>query len=108
MVQTKIIGRKLKTKYRGCVILPIGSAIKLKHFNTQQNSKEADTLEEGLLRYWVQKEQPNWTIVQTIVVALQFVVLVLVWVRRICSYILSFPPFSLVHVFHFLHNYIVI
>jgi len=51
MVQTKIIGRKLKTKYRGCVILPIGSAIKLKHFNTQQNSKEADTLEEGLLRY---------------------------------------------------------
>jgi len=103
MVQTKTMGRKLKTKFQRCVILPIDSAINLKTLTDSKIQKN-----ERLLRYWVQKEQPNWTIVQTIVVALQFVVLVLVWVRRICSYTFSFPPFSLVHVFHFLHNYTVI
>jgi hypothetical protein len=51
MVQTKTMRRKLKTKCRRCVILTIDSAIKLKHFNGQQNSKESDTVEERLLRY---------------------------------------------------------
>jgi len=61
-----------------------------------------------LLRYCVKKEQPNWTIVQTIAVASRFIMVVLV--RCPENFVLHFESstFALFHVFHFLHHYTVI
>jgi hypothetical protein len=101
MLLTKTIGRKLKTKCRLCVILSVDSAIKLKTLTDSKIQKKQIALERGYCDAELEK-QANWAIVQTIIVALKFIVVVLVWVRRICPYIFELKPFSPVHVFHFL------